>query len=653
MLNRLCLSGFLTINIFSLLSLLVVKTYVLEAASMEDDSLGALRPYLFFSPKNTDDIEARQALTIVRSRFVEIDFSLLSNPQENFAAEPDREIPLVLNLFRSTEFSALIYKISKNRSGSYSWYGKLKDVPMSQVVLVVKDGKVYGNISKPNFTYQIRHISGGIHAIYEIDPSKFPPDGEPIIPILKPNSSSLPSDKKKKNEKITNKTKIKDQTQNSSNVKFGYDSNGDLFMGNVTGSDFIAHPYDSKSFPTTQSDDGSVIDLLVVYTPEARVQEGGTSAMESLIDLAESETNAAYANSGVTHVVDVVAKQEISFSESGLGFSGMLSSAQNGSITGLHDLRDTHGADLVVVLVKGDGSLCGLGYLMQTVSSSFAPFGYSVTATSCATGNYTFGHEIGHNMAARHDRANDNTDGAPFNYNHGYVNTIQNFKTIMGTGSNTRIQHFSNPDVSFLGAPTGIAEGNALAADNRKAFNNVALTTSNFRESNQQVASIDERNAHRVIAPYWQSDNSSYSFIAATHPNLEGLAPQIGVVVKAVTNNGMLFGSAKTFTIDKGATKRIFIVRNGHPSINSTNLTDVELITGTSSFKNGFVHIAPVASNPEVSSEGFRDVTMLSYWGAVVIEANTTGFAMEFIGDIQDSAATPSMDNIAGVSGVN
>ena len=44
---------------------------------------------------------------------------------------------------------------------------------------------------------------------------------------------------------------------------------------------------------------------------------------------------------------------------------------------------------------------------------------------------------------------------------------------------------------------------------------------------------------------------------------------------------------------------------------------------------------------------------MLSFWGAVVIETNTTGFAMEFIGDMHDSAATPSMDNIAGVSGVN
>jgi len=28
---------------------------------------------------------------------------------------------------------------------------------------------------------------------------------------------------------------------------------------------------------------------------------------------------------------------------------------------------------------------------------------------------------------------------------------------------------------------------------------------------------------------------------------------------------------------------------------------------------------------------------MLTYWGSVIIEANTTGFAMEFIGDMNDS----------------
>ena len=83
------------------------------------------------------------------------------------------------------------------------------------------------------------------------------------------------------------------------------------------------------------------------------------------------------------------------------------------------------------------------------------------------------------------------------------------------------------------------------------------------------------------------------------------------------------------------------------------NLTGAELITGSENFQHGFVHIAPVASNPEISVQGFQDVTMLSFWGAIVIESNTTGFAMEFVGDMHDSAATPSMDNSVPVSGVN
>ena len=61
------------------------------------------------------------------------------------------------------------------------------------------------------------------------------------------------------------------------------------------------------------------------------------------------------------------------------------------------------------------------------------------------------------------------------------------------------------------------------------------------------------------------------------------------------------------------------------------------MITGRPNFQHGFVHIEPIASNPEISAQGFRDVTMLSFWGAIVIEANTTGFGMEFIGNIYRS----------------
>ena len=50
--------------------------------------------------------------------------------------------------------------------------------------------------------------------------------------------------------------------------------------------------------------------------------------------------------------------------------------------------------------------------------------------------------------------------------------------------------------------------------------------------------------------------------------------------------------------------------------------------------------------------DGWRDVTMLSFWGAVVIETNTTGFAMEFIGDMHDSASSAGNQVNKGVSGV-
>ncbi|MBT5548879.1 MAG: hypothetical protein HOJ79_00230 [Nitrospina sp.] len=635
-----------------------------KSEALEIDLLEPLPPYLFMTAENVADIQARQSPMIVRSRLVIIDFTLLPGPEENFIAEPDGEIQLILNIFPGVEFTALIQKIEKNRSGSYSWYGTLKDIPMSQVVLVVNHNRVTGNISKPNFTYQVRHINDGIHAVYEIDPSKFPPDGEPIAPKIKskPSTETNPGKKSDATPESASPSLRKAQNQDpfpKSGIGYGISADAPL-SGSASQTDtLISINNSSTSLSETQADDGTVIDVLVVYTAEARSVEGGASAIESLIDLSISVTNSIYSNSGVNHVLRLVGRQEISFSENSFSFTGFLTAAQNGTIPGLRDLRDAVGADLVAVLVDGDNSLCGIAGLMTEVSSAFAPFAYSVTQTSCAVGNLTMAHEIGHNMAARHDRANDNIDGAPFNFNHGFVDNTNNFRTVMGTGTNTRISNFSNPNVLFGGAATGIAEGNPLAADNRLTFQNTALTVSNFRQSidspaNQAFASIVPfSNSNKVVSPYWQSDSSSYSFVAVTHPSLSGSASQVGVIVRAIKNDGTLFGSATAATIDKGATSRFFIVRSSHPTINSTSLTDVQLITGSSNFQHGFLHLNPVASNPEISVDGFPDITRLSYWGAIVVETNTTGFAMEFIGDTNDSAATSTMADSAAVSGVN
>ena len=173
-------------------------------------------------------------------------------------------------------------------------------------------------------------------------------------------------------------------------------------------------------------------------------------------------------------------------------------------------------------------------------------------------------------------------------------------------------------------------------------------------------------NKSRVISSYWQSDSTSYSFISVSHSSLSGLASQIGLVVNAIQTDQTAFGTAVTFTISAGTTQRIFIARTNHSVINSTTIPTASFIIGTTNYKHGHIRIDPVASNPEISINpaitflesnlelrGFKDITMLNYWGAIVIESNTTGFAMEFIGDMHDSSAITSMDSSVPVSGVN
>ena len=163
-------------------------------------------------------------------------------------------------------------------------------------------------------------------------------------------------------------------------------------------------------------------------------------------------------------------------------------------------------------------------------------------------------------------------------------------------------------------------------------------------------------NKSRVISPYWQSDSGSYTFLAVSHSSLSNIASQVGMVINAIQNDLTAFGTAVTFTISAGSTERIFIVRTNNSIINSTSISSAQFIVGTTNFKHGHLRIEPVATNPAATfgfNIGRRDITMLNFWGAVVIETNTTGFAMEFIGDMQDSAATPSMADSAPVAGVN
>ena len=166
-------------------------------------------------------------------------------------------------------------------------------------------------------------------------------------------------------------------------------------------------------------------------------------------------------------------------------------------------------------------------------------------------------------------------------------------------------------------------------------------------------------NSSRIVSPYWQSDSGSYSFIAVSHTSLSGMASQIGMTVNAISSDQSAFGTAVTFTIDAGTTQRIFIQRSGHSTVNSTTIPTGNFITGTTNFSHGHIRIDPIATSTTTTSnsasagilsgDGYRDATMLSFWGAVIVESNTTGFAMEFIGDMHDSAAAGTLNSAEGI----
>jgi Metallo-peptidase family M12B Reprolysin-like len=233
---------------------------------------------------------------------------------------------------------------------------------------------------------------------------------------------------------------------------------------------------------TPENDDGSVVDVLLLWTPATRVGLGGTTQVNALVSQIISDSNTAYQRSGISLRLRLVGASEISFTES-LSMSADLSSITNSAT--ISALRNSVGADLVQLLEQSPDSPCGIGWLLtQAQASSPSTFpAFSIADHRCAS-NYTPTHEMGHNMGSLHDRANAGSGAGMFPYSYGYQDPAGGFRTIMAYNCSPtgcpRIPNFSNPDVTYAanGRPTGTpTENNALS------INNSAFVVANFRQS--------------------------------------------------------------------------------------------------------------------------------------------------------------------------
>ncbi|MGV8835614.1 carbohydrate-binding protein [Cellvibrio sp.] len=212
----------------------------------------------------------------------------------------------------------------------------------------------------------------------------------------------------------------------------------------------------------------ATVDLLVLYDNFTKNYFGGDpqTAMNSWVN----QMNAAYADSQIDVQLRLVGVREME--QAGADMGAVLGNLRLNSAA--IALRDQLGADFVSQLHQKGA--CGVGYV--AVDKNWT---WNVTAPGC--GPIVMAHELGHNMGLNHSRKQGDQSGARFRYGVGYGvdNVFVDIMAYEGVFNTTRVNRFSNPNLTCRGLPCGIAVGQANEAYGALAIHNVRDEIAGFR----------------------------------------------------------------------------------------------------------------------------------------------------------------------------
>jgi len=316
-----------------------------------------------------------------------------------------------------------------------------------------------------------------------------------------------------------------------------------------------------------------VIDVLVVYTSAAASSAGNIA---SLIDLAETETNNGYASSGVNLSVNVVHSAQVSYNENSSSERDLtrLAATNDGYMDNVHALRDTYGADMVV-LVSDVNGYCGQADAIYANSSS----AFAIVDYDCATGYYSFGHELGHLQGARHNPENDPTS-SPFSYGHGYQDPQQNWRTVMAyncSSNCTRQLFWSNPNKAYGGTATGTSS----LSDNARVLNATAATMAAFKSAGSSTWTTGGSNNLSANQNNWQRDTVAIPSgttqlvvdISGGSGDADLYLHSSAPTTSSYTCRPWLNGNTETCTINNPASGTWHIGINAYSTYSNVNMT--------------------------------------------------------------------------------
>jgi hypothetical protein len=360
------------------------------------------------------------------------------------------------NLFPGQRVVLKRTKIEARGVKDYSWFGASED-PAATAIMVVNGDKITGNLRWKGELFQVRPLLNGLHAVILVDQAAFPPEHATPLP-------TAPA--------------VEKQNPGNGFLNGGPEGKGSAAR-NLSHTNAVSH----------------TIKVVVAYTSAA---DSEVSDIDSHIQLAIDETNTSYSNSSINPRLSLAHKYETSYTESTTyvydGTGKLIKAPINfdleafqdtsdGDIDDIDDKRNTYGADVAVLMTKNVSDACGLAWVYPQNDDYF----FSVVRQNCATGYYSFGHEIGHLQGALHD-PDASPETEPFAYGHGYHKDSWpfHFRTVMGYSCGEsgcdRIQHWSNPNVSITwGFFWSSATGTSSTSNNARVLNETAAEMAAIR----------------------------------------------------------------------------------------------------------------------------------------------------------------------------
>jgi hypothetical protein len=437
---------------------------------------------------------------------------------------------MVLPWFDGKELRATAKLVEEARD-VVNLYGEIEENgldPFTDVFLTIRGNKLIGSVFRGGETFRLIPQGEAGYLIIQTDPDQLP-EGNDAVSINDGNRGSVVArDSSATLRKNTsprpraNLSRVDDlltELQRKRGIKF--EKAGDIIF---------------KLLP----DDGSQIDLLFGYTQEAKqwfdIVTMNDHGLDITLFLEHSVwlTNTRFALSGVQTRLRIVGFGNIGFYQvKDLVLQKDIDLLQvpflpNSPFNVLHTLRDEKRADLVSLIVRippvplGVDWLCGLGAQPKGIPLFFnlngkgarAEKGFNIVEIGCEmTNGDVVSHEVGHNLGAGHDIATflkavetaQLMGLTPFDPEFpirsfigdafGFItqNNIPLVRTIMAyqtyckevlDESCPRIGRFSNPLVTYQGAPTGILGTQGFpGADNVSVMNLYSWTAANYLNS--------------------------------------------------------------------------------------------------------------------------------------------------------------------------